>query len=121
MVKVKINIGYIRLLTTAVGGSRQLKIKPTKRNLRKVILWIDQDTVVLGKKMYDFLHSFGKSRDPFLPPTLNSKQTTIDAQEKGDEFGNEARRKKGAPAKTNDLDSLNERARKNEKDSLLRP
>ena len=49
-------------------------------------------------RMYDFfLHSFGRARDRFLPPTLNSKRTTIDAQEKGDKFGNEDRKKKARP------------------------
>ena len=69
-------------------------------------------------RMYDFfLHSFGRARDRFSPPTLNLKRTTIDVQEKGDEFGNEDQRRQAC--KTNDLDALNERAR-NEKDSIIR-
>ena len=73
-----------------------------------IILCNFQDTVVLGKNAQ---HSFGRTQDRALPPTLNLKRMTIEAQEKGDEFGNEDQ-KQGTPAKRMTIDALSERARK---------
>ena len=57
-----------------------------------------QDAVVLGKNAR---HSFGRTQDRASPPTVKSKRKTIDAQEKGDEFGNQdqkARPQNGRPS-----------------------
>ena len=76
------------------------------------VLIESQDTVVLGKNAE---HSFGRAQDWVSPPTLYSKRTTIDAREKGDEFGNEDWNK----AKRMTIDTLNEHARNKNSVSIL--